>query len=238
MPRFSENLRYLFQEYPLYDRFSAAAYMGFKAVEYQFPFGEDVSKLQTVLDKHGLEIVLINAPPGNYAAGDSDLAGIVEREAEFKETIEDAIFYSTTLNCPRIHIIAGVLKAHFAHEVALSVLSENLKYAVDLCAEAGIKVLTEPLNTIDVPWYLIGHTIQARTLMVIVNSENLFLQYDLYHCGMNGENLEDSIKSNLNVIDYIQVAGGPGRAEPDIGDIDFKKSLKFGYDWISSMGGV
>jgi hydroxypyruvate isomerase len=51
--------------------------MGFKAVEYQFPFGEDVSKLQTVLDKHGLEIVLINAPPGNYAAGDSDLAGIV-----------------------------------------------------------------------------------------------------------------------------------------------------------------
>ena len=74
--------------------------------------------------------------------------------------------------------------------------------------------------------------------MVIVNSENLFLQYDLYHCGMNGENLEDSIKSNLNVIDYIQVAGVLGRTEPDIGDIDFKKSLKFGYDWISSMGGV
>ena len=55
---------------------------------------------------------------------------------------------------------------------------------------------------------------------------------------MNGENLEDSIKSNLNVIDYIQVAGVLGRAEPDIGDIDFKKSLKFGYDWISRMGGV
>ena len=164
------------------------------------------------------------------------MADIVEREAEFKETIEDAIFYSTTLNCPRIHIIAGVLKAHFAHEVALSVLSENLKYASDLCAEAGIKVLTEPLNTIDVPWYLIGHTIQARNLMAITNSENLFLQYDLYHCGMNGENLEDSIKSNLNVIDYIQVAGVLGRAEPDIGDIDFKKSLKFGYrGWV---GGV
>ena len=50
MPQFSANLRYLFQEYPLYDRFSAAADMGFKAVEYQFPYGEDVSKLQTVLD--------------------------------------------------------------------------------------------------------------------------------------------------------------------------------------------
>ena len=68
MPRFSANLRYLFQEYPLYDRFSAAANMGFKAVECEFPYGEDVSKLQTVLDKHGLEIVLINALPGDYAA--------------------------------------------------------------------------------------------------------------------------------------------------------------------------
>ena len=106
--------------------------------------------------------------------------------------------------------MAGVLKAHVAHEVALSVMSENLKYAADLFTEAGIKVLIESLNTIDMPGYLIGHSIQARTLMTIVNSENLFLQHDLYHCGMNGENFEDSIKSNLDVIDYIQVAAVPG----------------------------
>ena len=73
------------------------------------------------------------------------------------------------------------------------------------------------------PGYIIGHSIQARTLIAIVNSENLFLQYDLYHCGMYGENLEDSIKLNLDVIDYIQVAAAPGRAKPDIGDIDFKE---------------
>lgn len=65
MPHFSANLRYLFQEHPLYDRFSAADDMGFKAVEYQFPHGEDVYKLQTVLDKNGLEMVLINTPPGD-----------------------------------------------------------------------------------------------------------------------------------------------------------------------------
>ena len=62
--------------------------------------------------------------------------------------------------------------------------------------------------------------------MAIVNSENLFLQYDLYHCGMNGENLEDSIKSNLDVIDYIQVAGVLGRVEPGTGDIDFKENFE------------
>lgn len=105
-------------------------------------------------------------------------------------------------------------------------LYNQFSAAADLCAEAGIKILIEPLNTIDMPGYLIGHSIQARTLMAIVNSENLFLQYDLYHCGMNGENLEDSIKSNFDVIDYIQVAGVPGRAEPDTGDIDFKETFE------------
>jgi hydroxypyruvate isomerase len=165
------------------------------------------------------------------------LSGTVGREAEFKEFIEDTIFYSTTLNCPRIHNMAGLLKAHVAHEVALSVMSESLKYAADLCAEAGIKVLIEPLNTIDMPGYLFGHTIQVRTLMAIVNSKNLFLQYDLYHCGMNGENLKDYIKSNLDVIDYIQVAGAPGRNEPDAGDTDFKETFKM-LDMIGYRGWV
>ena len=88
MPKFSAESRYLFQVYPLYDRFLAAADMGFKAVEYQFPHGEDVSKLQTVLDKNGLEMVLINASPCDYATGDRGLAGIVGRKAEFNDPLK------------------------------------------------------------------------------------------------------------------------------------------------------
>ena len=72
----------------MFNRFSAAADMVFKAVEYQFPYGEDVSKLQTVLDKNGLEIVLINAPPCDYATGDRGLAGIVGRKAEFNDPLK------------------------------------------------------------------------------------------------------------------------------------------------------
>ena len=54
---------------------------------------------------------------------------------------------------------------------------------------------------------------------------------------MNGENLEDSIKSNLDVIDYIQVAGVLGRTEPDTGDIDFKEIFKM-LDMIGYRGWV
>jgi len=38
MPRFSANLRYLFQELDMMDRFEAAAKAGFKGIEFHFPY--------------------------------------------------------------------------------------------------------------------------------------------------------------------------------------------------------
>ena len=222
MPNFSANLRYLFQEWPLLDRFSAAADLGFKAVEYQFPYKENPTQLQKALEKNNLQMVLINAPPGDWQEGDRGIAGVAGREEEFRKSVEDAIFYATALNCPRVHFMSGILLPGVAHEVALSVWAENLKYASDTCANAGIRTLIEPLNAIDMPDYLLNHSVQARALMSVVNSRNLYLQYDLYHGGMSGENLEEGIRSNLDVIDHVQVAGIPGRAEPNTGHVDFR----------------
>ena len=79
MPRFSANLSYLFHEFPLLDRISAAADCGFKGVEIQFPYDIPVADLMRKIDENGVELVLINAPPGNWHAGDRGLAGIPGR---------------------------------------------------------------------------------------------------------------------------------------------------------------
>lgn len=221
MPQLSANLRYLFQDLPLIDRFSEAANLGFKTVEYPFPYGEDPSVFNRALESNGLHMALINAPPGDWQKGDRGLAGIPGREAEFQKSIEDAIYYGTALNCPNIHIMAGVLSPGIAREGALSVLSENLKFASDAFADAGITTLIEPFNAKDMPGYLINHSLQARALMAVVNSPNLRLLFNLYHAKMSGEDLEESLRSNLEVIQHIQVAGVPGRAEPDSGQVDF-----------------
>lgn len=204
------------------DRFSEAAKLGFKAVEYPFPYGEDPSAFNRALEANGLQMVLINAPPGDWQSGERGLAGIPGREEAFRTSIDEAIYYATALNCPNVHIMAGVLSPEMARESAMSVLADNLKFAADAFWEAGITALVEPLNTRDMPGYMISHSLQARALMAVVNSPNLRLLYNLYHARMSGEDLQESIQSNMEVIHHMQVAGVPGRAEPDSGNIDFK----------------
>jgi 2-dehydrotetronate isomerase len=221
MPRFSANLTYLFQELPLLDRIEAAANAGFRGVEIQFPYDTPVRDIMAALEDNRVELVLINAPPGDWEAGERGLGALPGREQAFRKSIEDAIYYATALSCPRVHIMSGVPDAHVGREVALSILADNLKYAATACSDAGIRALIEPLNPVDVPGYAISHTIQARAVMAVVNSPNLHLQYDLYHGGMNGDDLLEMVRSNLDVIDHMQVAGVPGRHEPDTGDINF-----------------
>jgi hydroxypyruvate isomerase len=45
MPRFAANLTMLFTEYPVLERFDRAAAAGFTAVEFLFPYGEDIQHL-------------------------------------------------------------------------------------------------------------------------------------------------------------------------------------------------
>ncbi len=221
MPRFSANLRYLFQELPLYDRFAAAAEAGFKAVEYPFPYTENPTKIRKALEHNRLQMSLITAPPGNWTAGERGLASLPGREKDFRKSIEDAIYYATALDCPNIHVMSGMLRAGSPRESALSVLTENLSFAAGAFADAGISALIEPLNDRDMPGYLINHTVQARGLMAVVRSDNLKMLLNLYHSAMSGEDLDDSLRSNFDVIKHIQVAGVPGRAEPNSGTLDF-----------------
>jgi len=232
MPRFSANLMFLFQEMPFLDRFKAAADSGFKGVEYQFPYDTPVSDILKALEDNALEMVLINAPAGDWAGGERGIGALPGREEEFRKSMEEGIYYATALSCPRLHVMAGVPGPSVGREVAMSVLADNLKYAADTCAEAGIRVLMEPLNPVDVPGYLISHTIQARAAMALVASNNLYLQYDLYHGGMNDEDILEMVRSNLEVIDHMQVAGVPGRHEPDTGDIEFSPV----FEALDSMG--
>ncbi len=225
MPRFAANLWYLFQEVDLMDRFGAAAKAGFKAVEIQFPYQWRGADLPARLDAFGLRIVLINAPPGDWEAGERGLAALPGREEEFRDSIGQAIDYGRTLNCPAVHVMAGVLADDSDRQRAMETYVENLAFAATRSSEEGIKVLIEALNPLDAPGYLIGDTAETRSVIDAVGDGNLYMQYDLYHGAMNGEDLIETIGANLDVIGHMQVAGVPGRHEPDLpsggGNIDY-----------------
>ena len=84
MSRFAANLSMLYPQHAFIDRFAAAAADGFAAVEYLFPYEHPASELAEQLTAHGLQQVLFNAPPGDFAQGERGIAALPGREDEFR----------------------------------------------------------------------------------------------------------------------------------------------------------
>ena len=57
----------------------------------------------------------------------------------------------------------------------------NLRFAAERWRREGIKLLIEPINTLDIPGFFLNGTEQAVQLISDVRSNNLFIQYDIYH---------------------------------------------------------
>ena len=218
------------------DRFEAAAKAGFKGVEFHFPYEWPAQELARRLEEQDLKLVQINAPPGDWEAGERGLAALSGREQDFRDSIARAIDYAGQLGCGLIHVMAGVVPDDPGRERAMETYGENLYFAATASGEENIKVLIEALNPRDVPGYMIGHAVQARSVIDVVGHENLYLQYDLYHGAMTGEDLQETIRENLDIIRHMQVAGVPGRHEPDAdipgGDIDYPAL----FDVIDELG--
>lgn len=232
MPKFAANLTMLFTEYEFLDRFEAAAKAGFKGVEYLFPYDFDKQELVNRLHDNGLVQVLHNLPGGDWAAGERGLGCLPDRVGEFQDGVGRAIEYATTLGCPQINCLAGKLPEGLSRDTAEQTLIDNLTFAAAELLKADIKQLLEPINHFDVPGYLINTSAQGLAIIDVVGSDNLFLQYDIYHMQrMEGE-LANTISTNLARIPHMQLADNPGRHEPGSGEINYE----FLFDFIDSIG--
>jgi len=221
MPKLAANLTMTFGEVPFLDRFKAAADAGFDAVEYLFPYDHDAQLLKSRLRDHGLEQVLHNLPAGNWASGERGIACLPDRVDEFKAGVDKAIAYATALNCPRVNCLAGLLPPEVDAAAARDTLVKNLAYAAPRLKAAGIALLIEPINTRDMPRFFLTGTRQAIDLIDAVGSDNLFVQFDIYHMQMMEEPLAETIQRQLPRIAHMQLADVPGRHEPGTGQIDF-----------------
>lgn len=78
--QFCANLSWLFTELPkISQRIYAAAAAGFRAVEAAWPYEEDLEELRTAREATGVELVLINTPPGEAHLLTSPLRGTLSR---------------------------------------------------------------------------------------------------------------------------------------------------------------
>ena len=232
MPRIAANLTMLFNEVPFPDRFAAAAKAGFKAVEFLFPYEYSAAELRARLDGNGLKLVLHNVPAGDWGKGERGIGCHPDRVAEFRSGVDRAIEFATALGCPQVNCLAGIAPKDVAGDRLHATLVDNLCFAAPKLKAAGLKLLIEPINVYDIPGFYLNRTAQALDLITEVGSDNLYVQYDIYHMQrMEGE-LANTIKANLPRIAHLQLADNPGRNEPGTGEINYR----FLFGWLDSIG--
>lgn len=237
MPKFAANLTFLFNELPFLDRFEAAKKAGFKAVEYMSPYEFDRQDLRAQLDEHGLVQVLHNLPVADWAAGGRGLLIFPERRDEFRAGVAQAGDYAAALGCKMINCLSGVVPVGGDMKEMTACAVENLRYAAGELAKRGIRLLIEPINPYDIPGFFLNTVEQAAQIIRDVGSDNLFIQYDLYHQQRTRGELIATYAKFKDRIAHIQLADNPGRNEPDTGEINFANVFRAlaaaGYDgWI------
>ncbi|GER14203.1 2-oxo-tetronate isomerase [Variovorax boronicumulans] len=223
MPQFAANLSMLYPELAFLDRFDAAAKDGFQAVEYLFPYDFSKEDIVARLKHNGLQQVLFNGPPGDWAGGERGLACLPGREGEFREGIAKAIDYAVALDCSRIHVMAGLVPEGLTREAAEAVYVGNLRWAAAEAAKAGRDVLIEPINTRDIPRFFLNRQDHAHQIVETVGAANLKVQMDLYHCQIVEGDVAMKLRQYLPTgrVGHLQIAGVPERHEPDVGEQNY-----------------
>ncbi len=237
MPKFAANLTMMFTDLPFLSRFAAAAEAGFDAVEFLFPYEFDKGELASLLAASGLRLVLHNLPAGDWARGERGIACHPGRVAEFRAGVERAIDYAAALQCPKVNCLAGILPDGVTADAARATLIENLRYAAGKLEAAKIGLLLEPVNCRDIPGFFVDRTRPALEIIAATGSNNIKLQYDIYHAQVMEGDLACTIETEFERIGHIQLADNPGRHEPGTGEINFpflfRRIDELGYrGWI------
>ncbi len=237
MPKLAANLSMMYTELPFMERFAAAAADGFKGVEFLFPYTFEAQAIRAQLDRHGLQQVLFNAPPGDFDGGERGVAALPGREDEFRRGIDQAIAYASVLRCPQVHVMAGLVKQEADREQMRAIYVDNLRYAAGKLAAAGLRGLIEPINTRDIPGYLLNTQEDAHDILARLGQSNLAVQMDFYHVQIVQGDIAMRLRRFLAGVGHVQIAGVPHRHEPDLGEVHFPYLLnlldELGYSgWV------
>lgn len=236
MPRFAANIAYMFTERPtLLERVGAAARAGFKAIELQFPYDVPPATLKAETDKHGLAILGLNTE-----RGDPDLFGLTAqpgRERDFDAAFAQALDYARAVGGNAVHCLAGKVPPE-QRAAAERVYIANLQRAADRARGTGIKLLIEPINTMERPNYFLNYVEHAAEILTKVDRPNVKMQFDFYHVQIMQGDLIRRFEKHLPFVGHVQIAAVPSRHEPDEGEVHypaiFEALDRLGYDgWVS-----
>ncbi|URM25830.1 TIM barrel protein [Pseudomonas frederiksbergensis] len=221
MIKYAANLSLLFTELPFEDRFDAACDAGFEAVEFSFPQGLPAVAVAKHLDRTGLQQVLATVP---LRPGSKGLAALVGRTGEFKDDFLRGLEYAISGNSQLLHVLSGIVD-NTGYEASCRKFEENMSWAIEEAGRYKIKLVIEAINQVSVAGYFIRSLRDAIRWTERLNGLGLIL--DIYHASMEQLDPMDCTARYFAQADHFQIAGFPGRHEPNVGSLNVRAILDF-----------
>jgi len=217
--KYAANLTLMFQEWAFLDRFEAARDAGFKAVEFAHPSGVTAERIAEQLRRTELHQVLATMP---VPPGTKGLAAVIGQQAKFRDDFRVGLDYAALTQCPLLHVLSGVVgQSELAASAGQFIC--NMEWAIEQAAQKNIRVVIEAINQISIPDYFVRSLSNAFHWATSLPELGVIL--DLYHARMEGLDPVECVRSYASGCDHIQIAGYPGRHEPDRGTLELGSIL-------------
>lgn len=220
MPRYTANISFMFADRPFLDRIDAAKAAGFTHIECHFPYEFPISVVKERLAKASVTLTGLNTAPGDTSKGEWGLAGVPGREKDFAAHFDQALSYATGLGAIVIHVMAGNIDPN-ERNAALKTYVSNLREAAKKAEGTGVTLLLEPLNSRDMPRYLVSRSDDIVSILKEIGAPNIKLMFDAYHVQIMEGDLTRRLERHRDFIGHVQIAAVPSRAEPDEGEVSF-----------------
>jgi hydroxypyruvate isomerase len=224
--RYSANLSILWPELDFYDRFEAAAVAGFRHVEMGFAHEVDADRIEQLLSKLHLELVLFNSYAGDWEAGERGLLVLPGREAYVESALHEAFVLARRFGTHLLNPLAGVLPPSLNKQQAIDTAVANLGRMAPLAEEADVVLLVEGINSDDLPGFAVDTTAAAAAIVKAVASPNVRMLLDVYHVAMAGEDPIANLRSYFSILAHVHIADMPGRHEPGTGSQPVREFLR------------
>jgi len=222
MPKFNANITFLFREYPILERFNAAKLAGFNAVEILSPEAASIKDLANAATDADIDIVLCNAPIGDFLEGGYGISAVPGRQAEFRKSFDRALTMASEIGSPYIHLGPSRMAQEMKRTSYIETLIDNVRYAADSVKNKNILLSLEPLNSNDMPDVFLSRIEETIRVIDLAGCDCVKLQFDIFHMFQMEEKMMELLESHINKIGHIQFADYPGRGQPGTGIIDFE----------------
>jgi hydroxypyruvate isomerase len=169
-----------------------------------------------------------------FASGRADLRVKTLRE------IRESVDLANRMNAKWFSVVPGKSDSRLPQRFQAAHAVESLKRAAEICEQAEVVMLLEPLQPDNQsPELFLQSLSQAALLCRLVNSLACRVLFDVYEQSFRFENLISAIDRYWDVIGYFQFGDNPGRKEPGTGNIDYQAIVQHlsytGYTGIVGM---